>query len=190
MSIKAGDKVKKLNGNTFSNGRKILTIEKITNNGRTAWLQETGANIEVDALKVVATPKKAVIVPSIGNVIASSQAVKADAGKLQWTLVMNGCAKALLGVVKVMTIAITPKEAGGRGYAKNSWKIVPEAQERYQDALYRHLAKIAAGEVYDNGPDGTGQLHWDCVATNALFLSQFEHEARDGTTINSTTART
>lgn len=108
----------------------------------------------------------------------SSQHLKADGGKQQWSLVMNGCAKALLGVVKVMTVAITPKPIG-RGYAKDSWKLVPEAKERYKDALYRHLAAVERGEVHDSGPEGTGQLHWDCIATNALFLSEFAHGEYD-----------
>jgi hypothetical protein len=112
------------------------------------------------------------------SIAQSSQHLKADSGKLQWSLVMNGCQKALLGVVKVMTVAITPKPAG-RGYAKDSWKLVPEAKERYKDALYRHLAAIERGEVWDNGPEGTGCLHWDCVNTNAMFLSEFAHGEHD-----------
>ncbi len=107
-----------------------------------------------------------------------SQELKADAGKLQWSLVTRGCAKALLGIVKVMTVAVTPKPAG-RGYAPDSWKLVPEATKRYEDALFRHLSAIARGEVWDNGPEGTGQLHWDCVVTNALFLSEFAHGEHD-----------
>ena len=109
------------------------------------------------------------------DVKATSQDKKADAGKLEWGLVMLGCAKALLGVVKVMTIAVTPKVLGGRGYARGSWREVPDAKRRYTDALYRHLSEIAAGKIWDDGPEGTGQLHWDCVATNALFLSEFQH---------------
>jgi len=107
-----------------------------------------------------------------------SQELKADAGKLQWSLVMSGCNKALLGIVKVMTIAVTPKPAG-RGYKPDSWRDVPDAVKRYKDALHRHLAAIEAGEVWDNGPEGTGQLHADCVATNALFLSEFAHGEHD-----------
>ena len=109
------------------------------------------------------------------DIQAASQDKKADAGKLEWGLVMLGCAKALLGVAKVMTIAVTPKDKGGRGYARDSWREVPDARRRYTDAIYRHLAEIAAGKVWDDGPEGTQQLHWDCVVTNALFLSEFQH---------------
>lgn len=97
---------------------------------------------------------------------------KADHGKPNWFLLMHGCAKALAGVVRVLTFAVRSVAEGGKGYAPHSWKKVPNAKERYESALYRHLNKIHQGETHD---DESGELHWDHIATNALFLSELHH---------------
>lgn len=151
-----------------SSGRYLGRVESVDEDGYHTI--SNGYRYKYDELAIADTP--------VLNDPIDSQDLKADRGKLQWSLVMHGCQKALLGVVKVMTIAITPKPAG-RGYAKDSWKIVPEAKERYKDALYRHMAAIERGEVWDDGPEGTGCLHADCLATNALFLSEFAHGEYD-----------
>lgn len=163
MSFKVDDVIRRKDGCVFSHDGLTATIHRIGDDGR-RWLRETHTYISDPDLYELVT--------------ANSQALKADTGKLQWSLVTRGCAKALLGIVKVMTIAVTPKPEG-RGYAPDSWKLVPGAEKRYEDALFRHLSAIARGEVWDNGPEGTGQLHWDCVATNALFLSEFAHGVHD-----------
>lgn len=100
----------------------------------------------------------------------TAQAFKADAGKPRWSLLMRGCSNALAGVVRVLTFAVTPPDQGGKGYVPHSWKQVPNAAERYEDALYRHLAQLRAGEEVD--PE-SGESHWAHVATNALFLAEF-----------------
>lgn len=106
-----------------------------------------------------------------------AQAFKADAGKPRWVLLMRGCYKALASVVRVLTFAVTPTDQGGKGYVPHSWKEVPNAKERYEDALYRHLDAIRQGETKD--PE-SGELHWAHVATNALFLAEFyESEKSD-----------
>ncbi len=177
-----GQIVRRVDGTNFSNGQVSMTVASVDHG--VVWFEETGTNLREDQIVdynafKLHYPQKPNAVPA-----KSSQHLKADSGKLQWSLVMDGCPKAMLGVVKVMTVAITPKPVG-RGYARDSWKLVPDAKIRYKDAIFRHLAAIAAGEVYDNGPEGTGQLHWDCVATNALFLSEFAHGEYDVPTENS-----
>ena len=99
------------------------------------------------------------------------QAFKADGGKPNWFLLMSGkgCAAALAGVVRVLSFAVRPVAEGGKGYTEHSWRQVPNARERYEAALYRHLNKIALGELVD---DESGESHWDHVTTNALFLSE------------------
>ena len=99
------------------------------------------------------------------------QAFKADGGKPNWFLLMSGkgCAAALAGVVRVLSFAVRPVAEGGKGYTEHSWRQVPNARERYEAALYRHLNKIALGELVD---EESGESHWDHVATNALFLSE------------------
>lgn len=102
---------------------------------------------------------------------APDQAFKADGGKPNWFLLMSGkgCAAALAGVVRVLSFAVRPVAEGGKGYTEHSWRQVPNARERYEAAMYRHLNKIALGELVD---DESGESHWDHVATNALFLSE------------------
>jgi len=154
---KVGDTIYRRSGGLFSNGSATCTVSHVEPDR--VWLKETSTYICKGAEDYHVNPHV--------STETDSQALKADAGKLQWSLVTRGCANALLGIVKVMTVAVTPKPEG-RGYAPDSWKLVPDAKKRYEDALFRHLSAIARGEVWDDGPEGTGQLHWDCVATNAF----------------------
>lgn len=111
-------------------------------------------------------PRGTVLTP-----VAGAFAFKADGGKPNWFLLMSGkgCAAALAGVVRVLSFAVRPVAEGGKGYTEHSWRQVPNARERYEAAMYRHLNKIALGEDVD---DESGESHWDHVATNALFLSE------------------
>ena len=103
--------------------------------------------------------------------VANGQAYKADDGKPNWFLLMSGkgCAKALAGVVRVLSFAVRSKDKGGKGYAEHSWREVPNAKERYQAALYRHLNKLELGETHDAE---SGESHWYHVSANALFLAE------------------
>lgn len=91
--------------------------------------------------------------------------LKYDGGKPQWTLLMRGCALALQGVVAVLTF-------GARKYAADSWQEVENAEERYRDALYRHLNAVEEYGDLAVDPE-SGLLHWYHIACNALFLSHF-----------------
>lgn len=92
--------------------------------------------------------------------------LKFDGGKPRPTLLFGGggCAKAIAGVIDVLTF-------GAKKYAAHSWRQVENNKERYRDAMYRHLAAIESGETHD--PE-SGLPHWDHVATNVLFLSELE----------------
>lgn len=90
--------------------------------------------------------------------------LKFDAGKPRWSLLMQGLATALGGVVAVLTF-------GAKKYEAHSWRNVPNGEERYLDALYRHLDALQRGEKID--PE-SGLSHWSHVATNALFLHELE----------------
>lgn len=90
--------------------------------------------------------------------------LKFDSGKPRWSLLMQGLAKGLAGIVAVLTF-------GAKKYAAHSWRNVQNGQERYKDALYRHLHAIESGELTD--PE-SGCFHWSHVATNALFLHELE----------------
>lgn len=111
--------------------------------------------------------------------MSTDQAFKTDAGKPNWFLLMShqGCAKALAGVVRVLSFAVAPKPQG-KGYTPHSWREVPNAKERYEAALYRHLNKVSQGEALD---DESGESHWYHVAANALFLAEL-HGAPEAVT--------
>ena len=134
-----------------------------------AWYIRQGGGMPRDTPKGPnwGIPDAAVAAPST----APDQAFKADGGKPNWFLLMSGkgCAAALAGVVRVLSFAVRPVAEGGKGYTEHSWRQVPNARERYEAAMYRHLNKIALGELVD---DESGESHWDHVATNALFLSE------------------
>jgi len=131
----------------------------------------TGRPNAFDGCTLVPSP------PCLVQEVTDAQAFKADDGKPNWFLLMSGkgCARALAGVVRVLSFAVRSKDKGGKGYAEHSWREVPNAKERYQAALYRHLNKLELGESHD---DESGESHWYHVATNALFLAEL-HNAEE-----------
>lgn len=87
--------------------------------------------------------------------------VKFDAGKPLAGRVLGGFARALLAVAESGTY-------GARKYndtACTNWFQVPDAQNRYTDALLRHLLLEKVGEETD--PE-SGLLHATHAAWNAL----------------------
>lgn len=100
-------------------------------------------------------------VPAIG--------AKFDGGKPRWFMLMMYCAKALAGIMQVL-------EFGAKKYSPGSWQAVPDGELRYKDALYRHLHEVEKGDLYDAE---SGLLHYDHIATNAMFLSQLKHAEVD-----------
>lgn len=87
--------------------------------------------------------------------------VKDDGGKLMWNLLPW---KAVQGMVKVLTF-------GAQKYSSNGWRAVPNAKERYQAALLRHLFALNAGEKVD--PESKLR-HIDHVLCNVAFLAELE----------------
>lgn len=83
---------------------------------------------------------------------------KLDAGKVRAWLVLGGFSRALEEVARVGTL-------GAEKYSPNGWKEVPDAVERYSDAMVRHMFAEAQGEAHD--PE-MGTLHAAHVAWNAL----------------------
>ena len=102
----------------------------------------------------------------MGPAVSGSGGMKYDQDKLQPSLLLNGCAKAVKGVLTVLGF-------GAKKYAADSWKSVPNGKLRYRNALYRHLMAVEAGEVLD--PE-SGLPHWDHIACNAMFLSELSHQ--------------
>lgn len=106
---------------------------------------------------------------------AQVTAFKADTGKPRWTLLLDcarGCGRAVRAVVRALNFAVRPVADGGKGYIPHSWRQVPGARTRYEDALHRHLDAIRDGETHDAE---SGESHWAHVATNALFLWELDN---------------
>jgi len=82
---------------------------------------------------------------------------KFDQGKLQYGLIPP---TALKETVKVLT-------AGAIKYDKYNWQKVPDAQDRYFDALQRHLWDWKSGQQLDSE---TGINHLAHAVCNLLFL--------------------
>ncbi len=88
---------------------------------------------------------------------------KADKGKLLFSLLTRGLALPLRAVAAVLTY-------GAQKYEPESWKAVPDAARRYEDAMDRHLNQWKAGEQFD---EESGLHHMAHIACNALFLLWF-----------------
>jgi hypothetical protein len=56
---------------------------------------------------------------------------------------------------------------GAKKYGRDSWRLVPDAIDRYYSAAMRHLAAMATGETHD--PE-SGLEHLGHFACNVLFL--------------------
>ena len=94
---------------------------------------------------------------------------KADGGKVRSSLLHAQFGEHLEGVAGVLTF-------GANKYPKppldNSWRDVPNGQQRYLDALYRHLtARFSRGEKNDAE---SGYDHVYHVMCNLLFLLELE----------------
>lgn len=94
--------------------------------------------------------------------------MKYDTGKLMFTCLTRGLALALRSVAAVLTY-------GALKYKPDSWKTVPDAKRRYEDALDRHLNAWKAGEHADGE---SGMSHLSHAACNVLFLLELEASTR------------
>jgi len=86
--------------------------------------------------------------------------VKLDVDKNRLGLVLCGFSRALVEVGKVGTF-------GANKYSDDGWVSVHNGEQRYTDALLRHLFASAIG---DNDDLESGLSHWAHVAWNALAV--------------------
>lgn len=89
---------------------------------------------------------------------------KYDQDKLQYTLIPPN---ALAEVARNLTIGLKKYKE------RDNWKKVPNAEQRYLDALYRHLEAHRRGEIYDPDSSVPDMPHLAAVAVNAMFLLEF-----------------
>lgn len=92
---------------------------------------------------------------------------KLDEGKPRVSLVLGGFAHALIEVAKVGTF-------GANKYSDNGWMKVPNGQQRYSDAMFRHLLYEAMGEKVDPESHIFHAAHaaWNALARLELMLNQ------------------
>lgn len=92
----------------------------------------------------------------------STKGIKYDPDKLQYSLIPP---YALEEVARNLTIGLKKYPH------RDNWKLVQDAEQRYLDALIRHLEAHRKGEVFD--PDNPSVYHLAAVAVNAMFLLEF-----------------
>lgn len=98
---------------------------------------------------------------SVVNTVKKRVGVKDDHGKLMMGLIPH---EAMVGLAEVLTF-------GANKYSPNGWQTVPNAKQRYEDALLRHIYASKAGEL--NDPE-SGLSHLKHALTNMAFLVYLE----------------
>lgn len=83
--------------------------------------------------------------------------VKFDDGKPDWSLLPLD---AIEEVVKVMSF-------GAKKYTRDGWRAVPNAEDRYLAAMFRHIRAHRSGEEFD---EESGLPHLAHAATCLVFL--------------------
>ena len=92
--------------------------------------------------------------------------VKADSGKLQWSLLPFA---ELEEVVKVLM-------KGASKYSPDNWKKCDNTK-RYEDALMRHIVSYIKGDKIDEvSQGGDGLPHLAHAICNCLFLMWFDNQ--------------
>lgn len=90
--------------------------------------------------------------------------VKADSGKLQWSLLPF---EELKDVVRVLML-------GAKKYTPDNWKKCDDVT-RYKDALMRHVISYVSGDTTDEESQLSHLAHAVC---NCLFLMYFDNTKR------------
>ena len=94
----------------------------------------------------------------------STAGVKYDNDKLKYSLIPS---YALEAVAQNLTDGLKKYPE------RDNWMKVDNAQERYLDALYRHLELHRKGEIYDTDSINPENTHIAAVVANAMFLLEF-----------------
>lgn len=97
-------------------------------------------------------------------VLEQRPGTKYDGDKLQYSLIPP---HALMEVARNLTIGLKKYKE------RDNWKKVPNASQRYLDALYRHLEAHRRGEVYDPESSEPNMYHMSAVIVNAMFILEF-----------------
>lgn len=104
---------------------------------------------------------------------ASAPGAKLDAGKTRPWLCLAGFSRAFEAVAEVTTV-------GAAKYSDNGWMEAPDGEARYMEAFGRHMLALGRGEVFDNGPKGTGARHKAQMIWNLLASLELELRPKEG----------
>ena len=94
--------------------------------------------------------------------VTKASFIKADSGKLQWSLLPFN---ELKDVVKVLML-------GAKKYSPDNWKKCDDTK-RYKDALMRHVISYVSGNERD---EESGLSHLAHAICNCLFLMWFDNQ--------------
>jgi hypothetical protein len=99
--------------------------------------------------------------------------MKYDNGKLLAAIPFQDFPRALKAIAEISTY-------GAKKYKRSSWKTVPNAQERYEDAEFRHYLDMAI-EGKRSRDRESGLMHmahraWNVLAVLELELMNIEQE--------------
>ena len=105
---------------------------------------------------------------------AHEAGAKLDDGKNRLGLVLLSFSRALGEVGNVGTY-------GAKKYSDNGWLSVERGDERYTDAMLRHLlAENVEGEIdSETGLFHKAQTAWNALARLELFLIELDNEAKE-----------
>ena len=102
--------------------------------------------------------------------IEYEESFKTDDGKVK-AGVLQDFSRALMEVAKVGTMGIDFK-----GYSRGSWLDLPDAEERYLDAFWRHLLDTSEYNEEDGGVLISAQIAWNALAKLELTLRRKENK--------------
>ena len=96
--------------------------------------------------------------------------MKFDGGKLRASLIFDDFPDAMEELIRVA-------DMGANKYEAHSWRTVPNAEERYRDALTRHfLASFKGVQDEESGLDHLAHMAWGCMALMELRIAREERE--------------
>lgn len=112
--------------------------------------------------KVIAAYEKS-IVKEVKHSTSEQKGVKTDTGKPRYGLIPP---------FALEQVAICLTEGLKTHPAKDNWKLVENAKERFLESLERHFQQYKMGEVFDR--DNPNVRNLAAVIVNALFALEFE----------------
>ncbi len=172
----------RINEYTFKNGKKYIPEKEIKDSCCSGCTFESDAGNCTEAFsylgcstnQIIWKPVEEQTMKSITQeikdfnpesfVLEQRPGTKYDGDKLQYSLIPP---HALMEVARNLTIGLKKYKE------RDNWKKVPNANQRYLDALYRHLEAHRRGEVYDPDSSVPDMPHLAAVAVNAMFLLEF-----------------